>query len=107
MSDIQETNRMVRLAKAHTDLARPVCKIPSDQICFVSYGDAIGGSTRAEQAQAGYVIMFADQALLGGMASPVTLVSWRSHRVKRVVTNASAAEAMGLSEAIAQSVRAL
>ena len=71
VSDIQETNRVVRLAKDHTDLALPVCRIP--------------------------------------VASRVTVVSWRSHRVKRVVTNASAAEAMGLSEAIAHGdwVRAL
>ena len=43
------------------------------------------------------------------MAAPVTLISWRFHRVKRVVTSASAAEVMGLSEAIAQGdwVRAL
>ena len=47
--------------------------------------------------------MFADRALLGGMAAPVNLVSWRSYRVKRVVAGASAAEDMGLSEAIAQS----
>ena len=109
VSVMQETNRVVRLAKAHTDLALPVCKIPVDPICFVSYGDASGGSTRAEQAQAGYVIMFADKALLEGMAAPVTLVSWRSHRVKRVVASASAAEAVGLSEAIVQGdwVRAL
>ena len=64
-----------------------------DQICFVSYGDASGGRTRAEPAQAGYVIMFADRVLLDGMAAPVTLVSWRSHRVKRVVASGSAAEA--------------
>ena len=38
VSDIQETNRVVRLAKAHTDLALPVCRIPMDQICLVSYG---------------------------------------------------------------------
>ena len=80
-----------------------------DQVYFVSYGDASGGSTRAEQAQAGCVITFADVSLLAGLAAPVTLVSWRSHRVKRVVANASSAEAMGLSEAIAQGdwVRAL
>ena len=109
VSDIQETNRVVRLAKAHMDLALPVCKIRLDLICLVSYGDASGGNTRAERAQAGYVIMFADRALLEGMAASVTLVSWRSHRVKRVVISASAAEAMGLSEAIAQGdwVRAL
>ena len=101
MSDIQETNRVVRLAKAHTDLALPVCKVPVDQINFVSNGDASGGSTCAEQAQAGYVIMFADRALLECMAALVTLVSWRSHSVKRVVASASAAEAIGLSEAIA------
>ena len=109
VSDIQETNRVVRLAKAPTDPALPVCKIPVDQVFCVSYGDASGGSTRAGQAQAGYVIMFADMSLLAGLAAPVSLVSWRSHRVKRVVASASAAEAMGLSEAIAQGdwVRAL
>ena len=64
-NEAQETNRVVRLAKAHTDLALPVRKIPLDQICLVSYGDASGGNTRAEQAQAGYVILFADRALLG------------------------------------------
>ena len=34
VSDMQETNRVVRLVKAHTDLALPVCRIPVDQICF-------------------------------------------------------------------------
>ena len=68
VSDIQETNRVVSLAKAHTDLALPVCKVPVDQNLFVSYADASGGSTRAEQAQAGYVVVFADRALLEGMA---------------------------------------
>ena len=87
VSDIQETNGVVKLAKTHAVLALPVCNIPLDQIClvdqicFVSYGDASGGSTRAERA------------LLEGLAAPVTLVSWRSHRVKRVVASASAAEA--------------
>ena len=53
--------------------------------------------------------MFADVALLAGLAAPVTLVSCRSHRVKRNEASASAAEAVGLSEAIAQGdwVRAL
>ena len=65
-------------AKAHTDLAPPVCRIPVDQICLVSHGDARGGGIRAEQVQAGCVIMFADMSLLAGLASPVTPVSWRS-----------------------------
>ena len=37
VSDIQKTNRVVKVAKAPTD-ALPVCKIPLDQICLVSYG---------------------------------------------------------------------
>ena len=80
-----------------------------DQICLVSYGDASGGGIHAEQAQTGYVIIFADMSLLAGLASPVTPVSWRSHSVKRVVVSASEAEVMGLSEAFAQGdwVRAL
>ena len=101
-SDIQETNRVVRLAKAHTDLTLPGCRIPVYQICLVSYGDPSGGGIHAEQAQTGYVIMFADMSLLAGLTSPVTPVSWRSHSVKRFVASASAAEVMGLSEAFAQ-----
>ena len=109
VSDIQETNWVVRLAKAHTDLTLPVCRILVDQICLVSYGDASGGGIHAEQAQTRYVIMFADVSLLAGLTSPVTPVSWRSHSVKRFVASASAAEVMGLSEAFAQGgwVRAL
>ena len=103
VSDIQETNRVVRLAKAHTDLALPVCRIPVDQICVVSYRDASGGGIHAEQAQTGYEIMFADMSLLAGLASPVTPVSWRSHSVKQFVASASAADVMGLFEAFAQS----
>ena len=34
VSGIQETNRVVRLAEAHTYLALPVCKIRTNQICF-------------------------------------------------------------------------
>ena len=46
LADIQETNRVVRLAKAQTDLALPVCRILVDQDCFVSFRDASGGGTR-------------------------------------------------------------
>ena len=53
------------------------------------------GAHVLNQAQTEHVIMIADRALLEGLAGPVTLVSWRSHRVKRVVASASAAEAMG------------
>ena len=62
--DIQEKNRAVRLAKAHKDIALPVRTIPVGQICFVSYGDASGGSTRAEEVQAVYVVLMAEQASL-------------------------------------------
>ena len=40
VSDTQGTNIVVRLAKAHTDLALLVCKVPVDHICLVFHGDA-------------------------------------------------------------------
>ena len=110
VSDIQETNRVVRLAKAHTDLALPICKIPLVQICLVSYGDSKWWKYRVEQAQVGYVIMFADMGLVGRNGSSCNPgYPGDPHRVKRVGTSGSAAEAMGLSEAFAEGewVRAL
>ena len=87
VSDIQETNGVVRLAKVHTSLALPVCAL-----CLMEM-PVVETPVRNEHKLG---------TLLKGMAAPVTLVSWRSHRVKRVVASASAAEATGLSEAIAQ-----
>ena len=75
---------MVRLAKAHTDLA---LKISVNQTCFVSYGDASGGKTRAEQAPAVHVALMADMALLERRVwypgNPTVLsVSWRAPQLK-------------------------
>ena len=64
MSDIQETNRVVRVAKAHTDLVLLAYRILVDQLSLVSYGDASGGGIHAERAQTGYIIMLADMSLL-------------------------------------------
>ena len=89
----------------HTQISHCLfAKFPQIKYVLCLTEDASGGSTRAGQAQAGYVVMIADQTLLEGMAAPMTLVSWRCHHVKRVVDSASAAEAMDLSEAIAQCV---
>ena len=109
VSSIQETNRVVRLAKAHTDLTLPVCRILVDQICFGVLRGCQWWKHTCRTSAIRYMIMFADMSLLAGLASPVTPVSWRSHSVKRFVASASAAEVMGLSEAFAQGgqVRAL
>ena len=53
VSDIQETNRVVRPAKAHTDLPLPVCKIPCESIFYVLPGDASGGCTRVNKLKPG------------------------------------------------------
>ena len=97
MSDIQETNRVVRLAKAHKTLHCLFAGFLWIRFVWCLTGDASGGGIHAEQAQTGHVIMFADMSLLAGLASPVTLVSWRSLSVKRLVASASAAEIMGFS----------
>ena len=76
--NIQETNNVVRLTKAHTDVTLPVCKILVNQICLDYYADANDGSVHAEQAQTGFVIMFADMSLLARLAPPVPPVSLRS-----------------------------
>ena len=85
---------MVRLAKAHTDLALLVLQ------------NSFSSNAHEVNKLSSWVC---GHDCGPGKAAPVTLVSWRSHRVKRVVASASADEAMGLSKAIAQGgwVRAL
>ena len=97
VSNIQETNKVIRLAKAHTDIALPVCKFLwiKSALCLMEMPVVEIPVLREHKLGTGL-------CLLTGLrwerlAAPVTLVSWRSHLVKRVV-----ARALGLSEAIAQ-----
>ena len=65
VSDIQETNRVLRLAKAHTDLALPCLQDSCGSNLFgvLRWMPVVGG-IHAEQAQTAYVIMLTDMSLL-------------------------------------------
>ena len=101
-SAIQDTKRVVRLAKAQTGRALPVCKIPMDHICLVSYGDASGGSTPAEQSSSWVRCHDCRPGFFGRNGSSCDSGVLEITSCPTWCTNASATEAMGLSEAIAQ-----
>ena len=109
VQDLVEANFLVRLAKDYADLEIPIAAIRPSEMAVVAYGDAAFGIARDGASQAGQVMLAANRSILDGKWSPVGVLSWRSHKIRRKVESAPAAEIQGLSQALAQGdwVRAL
>ena len=64
------------------------------------YGDASWANAAKDKSQAGHVALMAERKVLEGVAARTSMMSWRSHRVKRMVNSAPAAEVLTMSEAM-------
>eukprot|EP00959_Pyramimonas_sp_CCMP1952_P065964 1377201-Pyramimonas_sp.AAC.1 len=70
---------------------------------FVTVSDAGGpGSARRNGAQGGWMVLAADSSIRQNCRARVSLLAWRSTRLKRVVASTGAAETLSLSAALAE-----
>ena len=99
VSDVKETNRVIRLAKDFADMNLQVRPIPPEELTFVSYGDASWANAHGNASQAGHIILAVDRRVVQGQRGMASVLSWRSHKVKRLVESAPHAELLGMSKA--------
>ena len=72
-------------------------------LVFTGASDCAGaGTARENGAQGAWIAMAADKSLLDGHSARVSPVSWRSTRVKRVVSSTLAGETLALSACLAE-----
>ena len=72
-------------------------------LSFVTISDAGGpGSVQRDGAQGAYLVVAADSGIRRNKRARASLLSWRSTRLKRVVSSTSATETLGLSAALAE-----
>ncbi|CAK0848367.1 unnamed protein product, partial [Prorocentrum cordatum] len=72
-------------------------------LTFVTASDASGpGSASRGGSQGAWIVMAADAAIRANQRARVSVLSWRSQRLKRVISSTVAAETLSLSGAIAE-----
>ncbi|CAE7315089.1 TY1B-A [Symbiodinium sp. CCMP2592] len=73
--------------------------IPPEDVCFVAWSDAAVGNRPDFGSTGGHLVCATTPGMLRGEHAPVTPVSWRSARLKRVARSSLAAETQAASEA--------
>ena len=71
-------------------------------LAFIVFGDAGWATAWGHASQAGHVILAAGRKVLKGEWGMTSVLGWRSHKIKRLVESAPAAEIMGTSKSLAQ-----
>jgi len=97
---LQEANKLVRTAFATADTPIVFQSIPLDRLCTVTFHDAGQGSRPDGSSQGGYVTVLADKDILDGKECKVTIMDWRSFKLRRVARSSLSAEVQAFSEAL-------
>ena len=74
-----------------------MCIIVSSDAAWANASDAEG----SYQSQAGYVVLAADRQMLQGKETHFSMVSWKSHTLKRRTVSTLSAETQGIVESAA------
>jgi len=97
---LAEANKLIRTAHATADTPLYIQSIPLDRIALVTFHDAGQGSRPDGSSQGGFIIIAADKAILDGKEQPVTILDYRSFRLKRVARSSLSAEVQAFAEAL-------
>ena len=95
---IHMANDMVRQLKQHPVKFR-IHSIPEDRVRNLLISDAAFDTSGREKSQHGYLLGFTNNELNLGKVAPVSLMLWRSRRLRRKAASSMLCEALSLSAA--------
>ena len=98
--DLQEANKLIRQAQRHRDLPLVIHSVPLDNLTMGAFTDAAWAVRPDGSSQAGYLIYFADKSLLNGAEAPVSVMDWKSWKLKRKARSSLAAESQAMADAV-------
>jgi len=95
-----DTNKVVRTAHTQSNVPVYFHPIELSKLSMVTYHDAGQGSRPDGSSQGGYLIAVAHNSILDGKECKVSLLDWKSFRLKRVARSSLSAEVQAFAEAL-------
>ena len=93
---LRHANNVVRRARMHSDLSITFKPIDPTQLTVVCHSDE-AFANMGVYTQAGHILAFTEKKLQDGFVSTWCPLTWRSHKLSRVVSSTLAAESQSLS----------
>ncbi|CAK0903387.1 unnamed protein product, partial [Prorocentrum cordatum] len=95
--------KVCKFLKATASQRLTIWALDPVSLVFVTASDASGpGSASRGGSQGAWLVMAADASIRANRRARVSLLSWRSQRLKRVISSTVAAETLALSSAVAE-----
>ena len=101
IGDLAKASRIVRVAWDFDDVSLPISAIPPKAMSILAFGDESFRNAQKKASQAGQIVLAADRSVLNGLWCEIGVLGWRSHKMKRLVESAPAAEVVGMSKSMA------
>ena len=104
IGDLKRCNQILKDATLYKDVHIRVHPIPVKSLAIMISSDAAWGNAKDEEgkeekSQAGYLVMAVDQSMLQGYESDFSILSWKSHTLKRRTVSTLGAETQAIVEA--------
>lgn len=105
IADLKTCNKILKDALLYKDLGIKIRPIAPQDLCIIVSSDAAWGNASDEEgphkSQAGYIVMAANRSMLRGSEAQFSVVSWKSHTLKRRTVSTLSAETQGIVESAA------
>jgi hypothetical protein len=105
IADLKTCNKILKDACLYKDIGIRVRPIAPQDLCIVVSSDAAWANASDDEgthkSQAGYVVMTTNRKMLQGHECEFTMVSWKSHTLKRRTISTLSAETQGIVESAA------
>ena len=95
VTTLLDANKLIRRAKWWAK--QPLVCHAHSSLAIVGWTDAAWKVRRDGSSQGGYVIAIVNEEALKGAVTPVSVISWKSHKLHRVARSSSSAETQAAS----------
>ena len=97
VSDLLYANQLVQRARQFREVEIKVRSIDLDDLCICMHSDAAWSNAKEERTQGGYILAFANRALVDNKSVSWSPFHWKSFRLHRVVPSTLGGEAQVFS----------
>ncbi|CAE7931245.1 GIP, partial [Symbiodinium necroappetens] len=95
-------NKVVAELKATPEVCVRILPIPLADGMWMAACDAALANAEENKSQGGFLVMFAEKKIMNEEIAKISVNSWKSHRLKRVVKASMGAEALAMDDALAE-----
>ena len=105
IGDLKTCNKILKEAYLYRDIGVTIRPVNPKDLCIVVTSDAAWANAKDEEgghkSQAGYIVLSTDRKMLQGGETMFSMLSWKSHTLKRRTISTLSAETQGIVESAA------